>query len=145
MGYSAAPIPCYYRESVEIFSPGFSKPGIFSAVAGFCAPFLWQPELDYSAESHPRPFNVQFRSLCVAGSLCCMLTGKRCKQLKNNIKCNQELSLQFIIEINLFIYGDVVPRDDTITKESSFFKNKFSITFFNLCLQYSSDSFSSRL
>lgn len=48
-------------------------------------------------------------------------------------------------EINLFIYGDLVPSDDTISKELSFFKSKSSITFFNLCLQYSSGIFSSRL
>lgn len=62
-----APDPCYYRESVEVFSPVFSIPGIFSAVAGFCAPCPWQPELGCSDESNPWPPRVQFRSLCVAG------------------------------------------------------------------------------
>lgn len=88
--------------------------------------------------------------------------GKRERQITEFVQCSSTVCLGFtaaasneqlhprteltIYNTNgstyLFLYGDVMPGDDIISSESSFFMNKFSIAFLNLCSQYFSASFS---
>lgn len=88
-------------------------------------------------------------------------TGKRERQITEFVHCSSSLCLGCTAaasnkqlhpktELAIYntngstyfcLYGDVMPGDDIVLSESSFFINKFSITFLNLCLQYFSGSF----